>query len=178
MDIKDVPDIKFAVKNVNFDMQNGVRPTFNLEVAYLGDAYDALNALPKLIKGISKIKSDPIKQEISPELKADINKYAESLMKSRFAHNNTQLDKLTDVYMNTNFPRNEEELKKGLASREYVQEEIKRNLKSSHGEIETQSKNGHKGISLIRHRKRISRPKKEETLIRNMMGNVVARVGY
>lgn len=129
MDIKDVPDIKFAVKNVNFDMQDGARPTFNLEVAYLGDAYDALNALPKLIKGISKIKPDPIKQEISLVLKADINKHAESLMKSRFA------------------------------------------------QVKPQAKGKHKAISKIRHRKRISRPKKKGTVFMDMMGNVVARVG-
>lgn len=129
MNIKDVPDNKFAVRNVAFDMQNGVRPTFNLEVAYLGDAYDALNALPKLVRGILKIKAEPIKQEISPELKADINKHAESLMKAVFSQSKAQV------------------------------------------------KSKHNAISKIRHHKRNSRTKKEETLIMNMMDAVVARVG-
>ncbi|MFT8630657.1 hypothetical protein [Liquorilactobacillus hordei] len=177
MNIKDVPDNKFAVRNVAFDMQNGVRPTFNLEVAYLGDAYDALNALPKLVRGILKIKAEPIKQEISSELKADINKYAESLMESKFSQNKAQLDKLTETYMNTNFPRNDREFGLGLANREYVQREIKRGLKLSQEKNGTQSKSKHNAISKIRHHKRNSRPKKEETLIMNMMGDVVARVG-
>ncbi|MDN7144433.1 hypothetical protein QS460_00685 [Liquorilactobacillus mali] len=129
MNDKDVSDNKLAVRNVAFDMQNGVRPTFNLEVAYLGEAYDALNALPKLVRGISKIKSEPLKQKISLEIKGDINKYAESLMKSRFPQNKAQV------------------------------------------------KGKHNAISKIRHHKRNSRPEKEETLIMDMTGDVVARVG-
>ncbi|MFT8610294.1 MAG: hypothetical protein ABF690_11815 [Liquorilactobacillus nagelii] len=130
MDIKDVSDTKFAVKNVSFDIKNDVSPSFKIEVDYLGDTYDALNALPKLIRDISKIKPAPVKQKISPELKDGLNEFALELLKSKFSKSNKRTADIRP-----------------------------------------------KAISRIRHRKRNSRSKKKETVIMNMAGDILGKVG-
>lgn len=50
-------------------------------------------------------------------------------------------------------------------------------MKTTFAQNKAQVKSKHNAISKIRHHKCNSRPEKEETLIMNMMGDVVARVG-